>query len=158
MAGLGSMHIASTFLSLIVVGLLSSACSQPASAPAPAAPTAPAGAATAPVALQFLEGEWEYLEPTNLWRMKVAWNAAAGRYEGTLTRNGVLSAEVGFTVGELVWTATPQPDGSVGEGQKFRAGAGGVSTGEEWHGAKIDLAQSGGDKLVSEQQAFARVK
>jgi hypothetical protein len=137
-------------LSLLACLLAACASAAPASAPIQPPPAQPAAAA--PLPLRFLEGNWESQDPANRWRMTSAWNPAGGRFEGTLTQNGDLSASVGFTVGELVWTATPAADGTVREGQKFRWS----SAQHEWREGAVDVAQSTPERLVTSFSVFVR--
>lgn len=120
----------------------------------PVAPAAPLATSMSPA---FLEGRWRSDDPANAWHMSVTWNEAARRFEGVLTRNGDLSAWVGFSPGELVWIATPQPDGTMREQQMMRTGADGVSTGAEWADGVVNLQASSAEHLVTTVSTFTRM-
>ena len=53
-----------------------------------------------------LRAEWQGENANNQFRINVEWNDAQQRFEGILTLNGIASGDVGFSIGELVWTAT----------------------------------------------------
>lgn len=91
---------------------------------------------------EALAGEWEAEIPDNRYRLRITWNPDEGRYEGRPTGLGVLSAEVGFSVGELTYLATPTGDPRIlSEQGMWRSGSGGVSTGEYWRSSTVDLSQ-----------------
>jgi hypothetical protein len=56
-----------------------------------------------------LIGAWESEAPNNNYIIRVAWNGSSGRYEGALLRQGYISAQAGFVLGEICWLATPLP-------------------------------------------------
>ena len=146
-------------LRVSLLACLLAACASTAPVAPPAGPASPPPAAApassaAPAALLFLEGRWESQDPTNRWQMVSGWNPASGRFEGRLTQNGELSASVGFTVGELVWAATPGPEGAVRESQMFRWGPGAAF---EWREGAVDLVQSAPDRLVTTHHVFVRL-
>ena len=103
-------------------------------------------------------GEWESTLPDNQYRMMVTWNFTDKRFDGILTQNGSASADVGFTIGELVWTAIPTNDPQfLLEMQEYRSGSGGVSTGFFWQEGTIDLTYCTDLTLTSTQIPFQRV-
>ena len=87
-------------------------------------------------------GTWEAQVPDNRWQMKVTWNSQANRYEGTLTKQGQASQYVGFSIGELAWTATIIDEHSMNVQQKYRWGSNGVSNKFQWVSGVVDLDQS----------------
>ena len=103
-------------------------------------------------------GTWESPVADNHWQMNITWNQALNQYDGTLTKNGVLSERVGFSVGELVWTATPTSNvDQLKEEQKYRRGSNGISTGFEWKNGIVYLNQSTNSTLITSQSTFSRV-
>ncbi|MCL1472046.1 hypothetical protein [Argonema antarcticum] len=102
-------------------------------------------------------GTWEAQISNNRYQMRVTWNSAANRYEGVLTQQGQGSQEVGFSIGELGWTATLASDLSqMNEKQKWRWGSNGVSTRSEWRDGIVDLDRSTVDNLIG-STPFRRV-
>ncbi len=87
-------------------------------------------------------GTWEAQLPDNRFLMKVTWNSQANQYEGTLAKQGQLSLYVGFSLGELFWTATLFDEHTMNVQTKYRQGSNGVSTGFQWHSGVVDLDQS----------------
>ena len=85
-----------------------------------------------------LIGEWESETKGNMWRMRVGWDAPSHQYMGYLTRQGAKSADVGFKLKELVWTAKPGKHADVFTAkQKWRTGSGGVSSGYSWKSEQV---------------------
>jgi hypothetical protein len=74
--------------------------------------------------------------------MQVNWNSKLNRYEGILVKQGQLSQEIGFSIGELCWTATLVNEHRMDVHQKWRWGSNGVSTRVEWRSGVVDLDQS----------------
>jgi hypothetical protein len=142
--------------SLVAAVLASSLACASTSAPSSSPSTPPAASAgpEAPTALLFIEGHWESTDPTNRWQMTSTWSPERGRFEGRLAQNGDGSAAAGFTVGELVWTATPEGDQAVRENQMFRAGPGAPA---EWQEGAVDVAQSTPERLVTSFSVFQRL-
>ncbi|MBI5517396.1 MAG: hypothetical protein HY909_26740 [Deltaproteobacteria bacterium] len=141
-----------TNASALIAVVLSCASSRPAVTPPAGQPPAEA-LRQPPQALRFIEGRWESSDPSNAWQMTARWSEQAGRFEAVLTRNGQRSEAVGFTVGELVWKATPQGEGAVREEQLFRS-AGGAQT---WREGSVNLQESTPDRLVTTYSRFVRV-
>ena len=75
---------------LLVAAALSLAATPASAQPMPAGPT------------PSLVGMWQAEAANNNYVIRVAWNPAAGRYEGVLVQQGLLSAQAGFTVGEIL--------------------------------------------------------
>lgn len=100
-----------------------------------------------------LVGTWEAQITDNQYQMQVTWNSAANRYEGILTKQGQASQYVGFSIGELVWTATVSYDSnnnvSIQASQKYRWGSNGVSSGFQWFNHIVNLNASTADILVT---------
>lgn len=107
-----------------------------------------------------LVGEWESQDSGNKYVMQVSFNEKEKKYEGILSKQGPLSQEVGFQLGELCWTAAPGDNSKIMKvQQKWRWGGGGVSTGFEWRPDAIELEKCSPDKLVmSSGRSFIRVK
>jgi hypothetical protein len=102
-------------------------------------------------------GTWEAQISNNRYQMRVTWNSAANQYEGVLTSQGQGSQEVGFSIGELVWTATLAGDLSrMNEKQKWRYTRNGRPAGSEWRDGIVDLDGSTVDNLISSTH-FRRV-
>jgi hypothetical protein len=127
--------------------------------PPPAPPKPPAPPPPENKALAILPGLWLSLDPNNQFQMAVSWNAANRRFEGILTANGRVSGRVGFTVGELVWIATPtgNPD-VITEQQMYRRGGFGFSAGYEWLQGTINLNNSSRNDLVTNYARFRRLQ
>lgn len=105
-----------------------------------------------------LRGSWESTDQNNRWQMCVIWSQSSNRWEGRLTKNGVLSGEVGFAVGEFVWVATPTSNpNQLIEQQKYRWGRKGVSTGFKWEEGSVFLSRSSSTSLVSSVSTFNRI-
>jgi uncharacterized RDD family membrane protein YckC len=111
-----------------------------------------------PYALQFafLIGEWESQTPGNHYRMRVAWDSPSKQFRGYLTKQGQVSENVGFQLGELVWTAVPRGERMFTEQQKWRYGANRLPTDYQWRNGNFDVERSSPDHLVSFQE-FMRV-
>lgn len=105
-----------------------------------------------------LRGSWESADQNNRWQMCVTWSQQASRWEGHLSKNGYASGVVGFSVGELVWVATPTSSVSrLKELQKYRWGKNGVSTGFEWASGIVYLLKSTNASLVTSTSTFNRI-
>jgi hypothetical protein len=89
-----------------------------------------------------LTGKWEAQASNNRWQMQVTWNSRENRYEGVLTKQGQLSQYVGFSINELVWTATMVDKDKMTVQQEYRAGSNGVSTRSQWVSGVINLKQN----------------
>ncbi len=112
-----------------------------------------------PGKFSFLVGEWEARTPSNHYRMRVEWDKERNQFRGFLTKQGQTSAEVGFRVGEHVWTAQPIGDPDiVVELQKWRSGWGGTTTKVEWKIGEVDIERSSDNTLVTTTTEFSRVK
>lgn len=55
----------------------------------------------------LLAGTWQSQAPNNNYVIRVGWNAATGRYEGVMVRQGNLSARSGLVLGQVCWMASP---------------------------------------------------
>ena len=112
-----------------------------------------------PAKFEFLVGEWEARIPTNRYRMRTEWNREKNQFRGFLTKQGDGSADVGFRMGEHIWTAQPiwEPDLLI-EVQKWRSGSGGTSIGVEWRIGEVDIKQSSGNVLVTTTAEFSKVR
>lgn len=101
-------------------------------------------------ALGRLAGLWEAQEPDNHWRMEVRAKAGGRILEGILVRNGKRSRDVGFSVGEHVFTARVAPDRpAIVIDQKWRFGRNGRSISVQWLSGELDLCRSGVDRMVT---------
>ena len=90
-----------------------------------------------------LLGTWEDTNPNNHWHMEVSFNRDLNQYEGRLFKQGAGSQSVGFTIGELVWTAIPITNtNQLDEQQKLRTGTNGVSIGVNWLPGTFSLDKS----------------
>jgi hypothetical protein len=103
-------------------------------------------------------GTWEAQQLGNKYQMLVDWNSSKKQYEGILIIQGEGSKNVGFSIGELVWTAKLVGDSKMSEQQKWRRGRDGVSSGSEWRDGVIYLERSSVDKLVTTTGTFYRVR
>ena len=102
----------------------------------------------------FLEGTWQAEIPGNEFQMLVRWNPGTMQYEGLLARHGQGSANVGFTVGETVWTAKPGPEADrLWERQMMRHSA----TDARWLDGELKLSASSEDRLVTSFTSFRRL-
>lgn len=102
-----------------------------------------------PGRLAFLLGEWEATIPSNRYRMRVKWDEGSREFHGILTRNGLDSADVGFEVGEHIWTAKVLGKPAIVVAvQKYRGGRGGISTSVDWLLGSLDLERSSENSLV----------
>jgi hypothetical protein len=109
--------------------------------------------------LRFLIGEWKAQLPGNHFRMRVEWDSKKKQFKGFLTKQGVVSADVGFTVGEHVWTAQPISEPCIlVEVQKWRSGSAGVSTKFEWKVGTVNLEKSSEKELFTSTAMFVKVK
>ncbi|MFQ5850565.1 MAG: carboxypeptidase-like regulatory domain-containing protein [Candidatus Binatia bacterium] len=106
-----------------------------------------------------LEGVWESHDPDNRYQMRVRFNKAKNKYEGFLTKQGKKFKEVGFSIGERIWSARPAEDWSfVATAQKWRWGSGGESYRSEWKSTGLDVDKSADDRLVlADGRVFTRV-
>ncbi len=101
-------------------------------------------------ALARLVGLWEAQEKNNRWRMEVKAEPEKGRVVGILVRQGKRSREVGFSVGEHVFTAWIAPDrAAVLIDQKWRTGRDGKTFRMNWIAGELDLCRSNIDRLVT---------
>jgi len=114
--------------------------------------TAPKPPKVYPKTFQFFIGEWESVTPGNNWRMRVSWDSQSGQFLGYLTKQGKGSQDVGFRMGERVWTAEPIDDQTFVERQKYRGGLG-----TWWNVQKVDLRESSPDHLSGNVE-FKRVE
>jgi hypothetical protein len=81
-----------------------------------------------------------------------------GRYEGILIRQGVLSQQIGFAVGELCWTATPTPNSVVMRTEEeWRWGSNGVSTRAQWQSGILPLNRITSSQFVTTSTTFRRI-
>jgi len=107
-------------------------------------------------------GIWQAPFPDNQYRMRVTWNYSTNRYEGVLVRQGQTSQNVGFSIGEICWTAILEGvNGSseqMTENQAWRTGSNGISTGFEWRIGQINLSSSTATTLVTTTATFRRVR
>jgi hypothetical protein len=110
---------------------------------------------------QIFVGTWEAQLPENKFQMKVTYNSGTNRYEGVLTKQGQGSQNSGFSIGELVWTATLSTNSNGAtvllEQAKWRWGKNGVSTSFQWRQGNIDLGNSNANKIVTSTAVFYRV-
>ena len=109
-----------------------------------------------PSQFAFLIGEWESQTPGNHYRMRVAWDTPNKQFRGYLTKQGQMSENVGFQLGELVWTAVPSGERMFTEQQKWRYGANRIPSDYQWRNGTFDVERSSPDHLVSLQE-FMRV-
>ena len=115
--------------------------------------------APAPAKYSFLAGEWEAVTSGNRWRMWVDWDGGKQQFRGVLTKQGEASANVGFKMGEHVWTGIPVGDPDVVVTlQKYRTGANGVSSGASWESGNLNLEKSSSDDLVNFDIEFRRIR
>jgi len=121
------------------------------------APKPPAPLGSYPAKFAFLIGEWECLTPGNHYRMRVDWDSSNKQFRGYLSKQGQTSENVGFRLGELVWTAEPSGEHIFNERQELRRGANGIPSGYEWRNGNFDVERSSLDHLVSSQE-FMRVR
>lgn len=100
-----------------------------------------------------LLGTWKSQLRNNRWEMTVTWNESKYRYEGVLTKQGKGSKAVGFTLGEIVWKATPtdNPD-ELEEQQMWRSS----STHYGWFTGIVYLSRSSNALLVTTYSKFDR--
>src|ERR1017187_8633976 len=105
----------------------------------------------------FLIGEWECLTPGNHYHIHVDWDSAKKQFGGYLTKQGHSSENVGFRLGELVWTAEPSGEHQFVERQEWRNGANGTPSHYEWLSRNFDVERSSLDHLAGSQE-FMRVR
>lgn len=106
-----------------------------------------------------LLGTWEDTNPNNHWHMEVSFNNDLNQYEGRLVKQGAGSQSVGFTIGELVWTAIPITNtNQLDEQQKLRTGTNGVSVGVNWLPGTFSLDKSTDNTLITTFAVFSRVR
>ncbi|MDX8405743.1 MAG: hypothetical protein R8K50_06270 [Mariprofundus sp.] len=107
-----------------------------------------------------LVGTWECQVADNHYQMRVTDVESDNKYIGVLTRQGKTSQDVGFSIGEHVWTARPLDNWTdVVTDQEWRWGKGGITEGRKWKASGLDLSRSNDDKLVLEDgRIFTRVK
>jgi hypothetical protein len=110
-----------------------------------------------PAKFAFLIGEWECLAPKNHFRMRVDWDSPNKEFKGYLTKQGEVSENVGYQLGELVWIAEPSGEHIFIERQKWRSGANGKPSGYEWRNGNFDVGRSSLDSLVTSNE-FTRVR
>src|SRR5665811_1186736 len=90
-----------------------------------------------------LLGTWEDTRQDNHWQMEVTYNQTLNQYEGKLKKQGVISQFVGFSIDELIWTASPTTNPEqLKEQQKWRTGSNGVSIGFYWQEGVVYLNTS----------------
>ena len=78
------------------------------------------------------------------------------QYEGKLKKQGVISQLVGFSIDELVWTASPTTNTQqLKEQQKWRYGSNGVSIGFYWREGVVYLNTSTENTLNTSKQFLA---
>jgi hypothetical protein len=124
----------------------------PGLAPTPTAPPE----ANGPV--PFLPGIWEATTPNNAYQIRVRWNAYARRYEGTLVRQGNVSEQVGFSLGELCWIAQPSPDRTTMRVQEnWKWGSNRVAARSQWRPGVVRLDRSTSSELTTTLTSFRRV-
>jgi hypothetical protein len=105
-----------------------------------------------------LVGTWESQTSGNAYRMSVAWNPVAGRYEGRLVAQGHASQNVGFPLGELCWTATPSGNPTtLNIFEEFRSGRVGLTSNVTWRQGLLYLDRSTTGQLLTSIEAFRRV-
>jgi hypothetical protein len=130
-----------------------------------AGPTPPRGGTTqaaAPAtssATNFLPGLWEAEISGNHYQMRVAWNQSTRQYEGALAAQGAGSKYAGFTIGEIVWRATPTANpNQLHERQMARdVGIFGPTGSFKWLEGTVDLRRSSSNELVTSFARFRRV-
>jgi hypothetical protein len=108
-----------------------------------------------------LLGTWEDTNPNNHWHMEVSFNHDLSQYEGRLVKQGAGSQSVGFTIGELVWTAIPITNTNTNQldvQQKWRTGNNGVSISATWLPGTISLDKSTNNTLIASYTIFSRVR
>lgn len=98
----------------------------------------------------FFLGEWESQTYNNRYQMSITFNETANQFEGVLTKQGEMSQIVGFSLGELCWTASPSIDGkTVTIQQKWRTGSNGKSVKEEWKPDAINMSRTTKDRIIT---------
>ena len=105
-----------------------------------------------------LRGSWESTDPKNRWQMCITWSPHSERWEGHLSKNGYASGVVGFSIGELVWIATPKSNNTqLNEQQKYRWGRNDTSAGFQWDKGIVHLSRSSNTTLVTSTSTFNRI-
>jgi hypothetical protein len=89
--------------------------------------------------------------------MRVDWDSTNKQFRGYLTKQGQVSENVGFRLGELVWTAEPSGEHMFIERQELRSGANRTSSDYVWRNGNFDVERSSHDSLISSQE-FVRVR
>ena len=103
----------------------------------------------------YLQGVWESMDSrsttSNSFRMRVCWNPEKRHFEGKLVKLGMASQEVGFSLGELFWIASPSSDNPsrMNHSVKTRSGRNGISNGSQWEHSTIFLDKSTTDTLIT---------
>lgn len=116
------------------------------------AETEEAATATSPGAKLFdsgqrLLGKWQASQPNNHFQMTVKWNDAEQQLEGYLTRHGILSAQVGFSLNEMVWKGKPTDNPNLWKSsQKWRQGTI-INSTAWWNDCSLDLSSFKGNDL-----------
>jgi len=107
-----------------------------------------------------LEGTWESQDAGNHYQMRVTYVESDNKYVGMLSKQGKKSNDVGFSIGERVWTARPGDNWTfVTVTQDWRRGKGGTTESRELKVTGLNLSRSNDDKLVLEDgRVFVRVK
>jgi len=107
-----------------------------------------------------LEGVWESQDAGNHYQMHVTYAESDNKYVGVLSKQGKVSKDVGFSIGERVWTARPGDNWTfVTATQDWRQGKGGITESRELKVTELDLSRSNDDKLVLEDgRVFIRVE
>ncbi len=105
-----------------------------------------------------LAGTWQSQAPNNNYVIRVGWNAATGRYEGTLVRQGFLSARSVMVVGEVCWIASPVSNQPYLQGaEEIRLVLPGGAPRPQWRRAIVRLEPRNPNILFSGGTRFFRV-
>jgi len=107
-----------------------------------------------------LEGIWESQDAGNQYQMRVSYVESDNKYVGELSKQGKKSKDVGFSIGDRVWTARPGDNWTfVTATQDWRRGKRGITESKELKVTELNLSRSNDDKLILEDgRVFVRVK
>lgn len=128
------------FAVLILCSLVLSACQSTSDIP----PTAFQTTATTIEYPQFPEclliGEWQAQIENNNFSFSVNWDKEQALFKGILTKQGEASQNVGFTIGEVFYTAElTNTSGTLAEKTEWRSGINGVSSSVEWRPSTTNI-------------------